>query len=121
MIRRPPSSTLFPYTTLFRSWPRQPCVPDRHGGWQPERGGRPVRHHSRQRIRIGAAAARWRKHRDPLGPRASMYEGAPRERRPLQFPEAARYGAFASSLATAVTTFPAFPRRVSWTTDGLSA
>src|SRR5689334_23794097 len=21
MIRRPPSSTLFPYTTLFRSWP----------------------------------------------------------------------------------------------------
>src|SRR5256886_481072 len=23
MIRRPPRSTLFPYTTLFRSWPRQ--------------------------------------------------------------------------------------------------
>src|SRR5206468_9746081 len=22
MIRRPPRSTLFPYTTLFRSWPR---------------------------------------------------------------------------------------------------
>src|SRR5438552_17056025 len=22
MIRRPPTSTLFPYTTLFRSWPR---------------------------------------------------------------------------------------------------
>src|SRR5690348_18176479 len=42
MIRRPPRSTLFPYTTLFRSehpdWPRQhrpclPCVADlqRHG------------------------------------------------------------------------------------------
>src|SRR2546426_7906676 len=29
MIRRPPRSTLFPYTTLFRSWRRQ--------GWQPER------------------------------------------------------------------------------------
>src|SRR5258708_10423546 len=36
MIRRPPRSTLFPYTTLFRSpprrhqpqppWPRQPCA-----------------------------------------------------------------------------------------------
>src|SRR2546429_6703531 len=25
MIRRPPRSTLFPYTTLFRSWP--PCLP----------------------------------------------------------------------------------------------
>src|SRR5690348_18013754 len=24
MIRRPPRSTLFPYTTLFRSWPREP-------------------------------------------------------------------------------------------------
>src|SRR3712207_9440785 len=28
MIRRPPRSTLFPYTTLFRS------VPRRHGGWR---------------------------------------------------------------------------------------
>src|SRR3712207_7057543 len=24
MIRRPPRSTLFPYTTLFRSWPHRP-------------------------------------------------------------------------------------------------
>src|SRR2546426_1338768 len=24
MIRRPPRSTLFPYTTLFRSWPPRP-------------------------------------------------------------------------------------------------
>ena len=23
MLRRPPRSTLFPYTTLFRSWPNQ--------------------------------------------------------------------------------------------------
>src|SRR5256885_10497168 len=28
MIRRPPRSTLFPYTTLFRS--RMPCRPDSH-------------------------------------------------------------------------------------------
>src|SRR2546430_13394702 len=27
MIRRPPRSTLFPYTTLFRSWPRPPLRP----------------------------------------------------------------------------------------------
>src|SRR2546430_12567882 len=26
MIRRPPRSTLFPYTTLFRSRPRRECV-----------------------------------------------------------------------------------------------
>src|SRR5471030_3479689 len=25
MIRRPPRSTLFPYTTLFRSWSRSTC------------------------------------------------------------------------------------------------
>src|ERR1035437_1893133 len=27
MIRRPPRSTLFPYTTLFRSWRSQPSMP----------------------------------------------------------------------------------------------
>src|SRR5689334_23920961 len=27
MIRRPPSSTLFPYTTLFRSWPALARLP----------------------------------------------------------------------------------------------
>src|SRR2546430_12344931 len=30
MIRRPPRSTLFPYTTLFRSWPRR--APPRPNG-----------------------------------------------------------------------------------------
>src|SRR2546427_3387770 len=35
MIRRPPRSTLFPYTTLFRSW----HLPERGEDWQlPERG-----------------------------------------------------------------------------------
>src|SRR3712207_8764246 len=37
MIRRPPRSTLFPYTTLFRS--------PAHG----QRGGRPAHHHRRLR------------------------------------------------------------------------
>src|SRR2546430_13317325 len=30
MIRRPPRSTLFPYTTLFRSQPRAPAEQGRH-------------------------------------------------------------------------------------------
>src|SRR2546425_12345064 len=32
MIRRPPRSTLFPYTTLFRSQPREPIDPLPHRG-----------------------------------------------------------------------------------------
>src|SRR3712207_8104368 len=39
MIRRPPRSTLFPYTTLFRSEPRPAAVP------RP----RPARHHPKRR------------------------------------------------------------------------
>src|SRR2546425_2824785 len=44
MIRRPPRSTLFPYTTLFRSWPLPPVTAyDAH--W-PSRTTRTVRHSS---------------------------------------------------------------------------
>src|SRR2546422_5296141 len=32
MIRRPPRSTLFPYTTLFRSWTRRACSARRETG-----------------------------------------------------------------------------------------
>src|SRR6266536_396951 len=40
MIRRPPRSTLFPYTTLFRSR-RRPCTNrQRSGWWWPHRSGR---------------------------------------------------------------------------------
>src|SRR3712207_7205449 len=39
MIRRPPRSTLFPYTTLFRS-SRPP--PPRRRRWRRRRGGRPL-------------------------------------------------------------------------------
>src|SRR2546427_3124491 len=39
MIRRPPRSTLFPYTTLFRSWP----VPDLGDVCQPELPGQAPR------------------------------------------------------------------------------
>src|SRR5439155_3796452 len=38
LIRRPPRSTLFPYTTLFRSWVRGEGsrFPDRDGGLNPD-------------------------------------------------------------------------------------
>src|SRR5438045_9499068 len=35
MIRRPPRSTLFPYTTLFRSWRRRPAGPGAAGCGRP--------------------------------------------------------------------------------------
>src|SRR3712207_7120412 len=41
MIRRPPRSTLFPYTTLFRSLATTP--PDRAGGVSAGAHGRPAR------------------------------------------------------------------------------
>src|SRR3712207_6888926 len=60
MIRRPPRSTLFPYTTLFRSRPPRRQVPLRHEHEEPldlrrredARGpaaGRPA--HARRRVR----------------------------------------------------------------------
>src|SRR5438132_12197482 len=56
MIRRPPRSTLFPYTTLFRSCgcaSRCPSTPDRRRGW---RAGAPAA--ARRVAREGRAAAR---------------------------------------------------------------
>src|SRR5947208_10078077 len=55
MIRRPPSSTLFPYTTLFRSARAPPAAGANRGGG--ERGGRrgedrrSLRHRARGRER----------------------------------------------------------------------
>src|SRR5215217_8312593 len=41
MIRRPPRSTLFPYTTLFRPWPRGSARwPGSGASWRPCRGRR---------------------------------------------------------------------------------
>src|SRR3712207_8834179 len=59
MIRRPPRSTLFPYTTLFRSGPRVdlPTLVRRSGRRRPVRGG-------------GAAVAAGRA-TAPLRPRSS--------------------------------------------------
>src|SRR5712675_3122669 len=55
MIRRPPRSTLFPYTTLFRSPPARPPHGRRRGpryaasGHAPGRPGRPRRRAARDR------------------------------------------------------------------------
>src|SRR2546427_1683260 len=46
MIRRPPRSTLFPYTTLFRS--RAAARPERRRGRRPRRLRRPARARSRR-------------------------------------------------------------------------
>src|SRR3712207_8435899 len=56
MIRRPPRSTLFPYTTLFRSFPALPAAPRAKGHERGDglgvpwrrgdgRAGKPGRHH----------------------------------------------------------------------------
>src|SRR5713101_9721942 len=46
MIRRPPRSTLFPYTTLFRSPPRPSPPRAAWPGWDPRRGWRSEEHTS---------------------------------------------------------------------------
>src|SRR3712207_6928951 len=54
MIRRPPRSTLFPYTTLFRSLRRRPLLADAHAG----RGLRRLPFDGRRRRGLGGAHRR---------------------------------------------------------------
>src|SRR2546421_2517005 len=54
MIRRPPRSTLFPYTTLFRSTSPPPHLPtqlDCSSPWPTSRSRRPARSRARRRWR----------------------------------------------------------------------
>src|SRR2546425_28270 len=94
MIRRPPRSTLFPYTTLFRSPPR-PLFPDARAGSRPRRarrrperrhdlrgGGRDVRDGDavdgrRPPAADGRDPADVRPHRARLGPRARRRHAPP--------------------------------------------
>src|SRR5258708_28347893 len=72
MIRRPPRSTLFPYTTLFRSLPGIAQLPALRGAGpaRPGRRGAPARHcrghrqHLERRLVLPAPGAR----RQPLHP-----------------------------------------------------
>src|SRR3712207_8627927 len=50
MIRRPPRSTLFPYTTLFRSLSR-PALRSRHGSESGGLSGAPLKMLALQRLR----------------------------------------------------------------------
>src|SRR5437660_2900493 len=62
MIRRPPRSTLFPYTTLFRSWRR------RRGA----RRSRPPGRNSRRSYRRPAVAPRSEEHTSELQSRGHL-------------------------------------------------
>src|SRR3712207_7727145 len=65
MIRRPPRSTLFPYTTLFRSDAdrRQRVRGQRHHqSWPPRHGDQ--RHHLQQRLRAGGGERRGHRRTD---------------------------------------------------------
>src|SRR5258707_9934481 len=71
MIRRPPRSTLFPYTTLFRSGKREPWEWGRAAFWEkmadPERRIRSVCAEGRRRGRrtpAGQVHIRFRRSRD---------------------------------------------------------
>src|SRR5438309_4253573 len=59
MLRRPPRSTLFPYTTLFRSVPAGALVELADGAARLERRRRP-RHTPRFHRVARATASRWR-------------------------------------------------------------
>src|SRR5256885_12448126 len=54
MIRRPARSTLFPYTTLFRSLPAVP-----RGGREPETEGQRARPEPRQTAGVGGSGRRF--------------------------------------------------------------
>src|SRR2546430_5382643 len=65
MIRRPPRSTLFPYTTLFRSRPDAPCLPRPvcRGTWL-ARPGAPAGERVQRRVARPAGDEKATPHRD---------------------------------------------------------
>src|SRR5256885_8839696 len=71
MIRRPPRSTLFPYTTLFRSRARLLRAPA--GGHHPGLPALPDRRDDRLGVLLAGAA---RRGPEPRGERAARAQGA---------------------------------------------
>src|SRR2546429_4454563 len=65
MIRRPPRSTLFPYTTLFRSWR------SRTGAWRPTRSITSTRT-ARQRAKATRSKSRSEEHTSELQSRLHL-------------------------------------------------
>src|SRR4028118_2433285 len=88
MIRRPPRSTLFPYTTLFRSLARESLKPARrlpvittlHGTDITLEIGRAVQQECRDRYRMPASA--WKKQLSGATARHRPRSGAPPARAP---------------------------------------
>src|SRR3989449_11106932 len=87
MIRRPPRSTLFPYTTLFRSEPGERAIARREVAGERRRAARELRHERPLRLDRARerAVLRWVHDIDPApedGERASArVERAPVRRR----------------------------------------
>src|SRR2546422_7238674 len=75
MIRRPPRSTLFPYTTLFRSHQGGPGGDDRPADREAAAQGRRARNGPRPRAKVGA------QHAAPLLEQAVGHHPAARARR----------------------------------------
>src|SRR5256885_11893546 len=65
MIRRPPRSTLFPYTTLFRS-PSRPAARPAHAGSAPDRAGTVPEPAAADRASLRLAGARSEEHTSEL-------------------------------------------------------
>src|SRR5206468_12857905 len=73
MLRRPPRSTLFPYTTLFRSRRRRGSRPSEGQRRLAERGRHPAHRHQRRRVRVAdAAAPRSEEHTSELQSRSDL-------------------------------------------------
>src|SRR5256885_12006060 len=88
MIRRPPRSTLFPYTTLFRSCRLRPHVPPGPARRLPHRRGAARRDRRRARCRVLGRA----EDRAVLPARGPTHRPALPRRRAPQLPRAARGG-----------------------------
>src|SRR3989442_7181920 len=97
MIRRPPRSTLFPYTTLFRSLLRSAC---------PAGGYDRFRHHQRRARRVAdlrpAASARSEEHTSELQSRPHLVCRLLLEKKDRHelAPRAAQSGTLAGETAT---------------------
>src|SRR2546428_7601448 len=73
MIRRPPRSTLFPYTTLFRSARRVPIAGRDADGQDPRRGRSPAVPHRRDReVRARDLFLRSEEHTSELQSRSDL-------------------------------------------------
>src|SRR2546430_10110473 len=71
MIRRPPRSTLFPYTTLFRSPRRRGALPDDQGGGQLDPGGLELLAAGQGQDQVGGGGAHVRQRLADRGDRKS--------------------------------------------------